>query len=131
MSVQQRLVYAASRTRWAWRVVLTLRPYQTAAVSAAEDAEGRVLIVLPTGAGKTVCFAHLIAKRGGDALVLAHRDELLEQAAKKLVMVAPELGSRHHPRENPKPGVCRHSPPASRRSSPTPSPAGALLSLSR
>ena len=91
MSVQQRLVYAASRTRWAWRVVLTLRPYQTAAVSAAEDAEGRVLIVLPTGAGKTVCFAHLIAKRGGDALVLAHRDELLEQAAKKLVMVAPEL----------------------------------------
>ncbi|HEV7806496.1 MAG TPA: DEAD/DEAH box helicase [Solirubrobacteraceae bacterium] len=71
--------------------MLTLRPYQTAAVTAAEEAEGRVLIVLPTGAGKTVCFAHLIARRGGDALVLAHRDELLEQAANKIVMVAPEL----------------------------------------
>lgn len=74
--------------------MLTLRPYQAAAVTAAEEAEGRVLIVLPTGAGKTICFAHLIRKRGGDALVLAHRDELLEQAANKLVMVAPELGQR-------------------------------------
>ena len=85
------MVRAPWRPGLAQHAVLTLRAYQTAAVTAAEECEGRVLIVLPTGAGKTVCFAHIIAKRGGDALVLAHRDELLEQAAKKIVMVAPEL----------------------------------------
>lgn len=46
------------------------------------------LIVLPTGAGKTVCFAAL-AKRFWDkrkerTLILAHRDELIQQAVDKI-----------------------------------------------
>lgn len=67
-----------------------LRPYQTAAIAAVREQFDRgvssTLLVLPTGTGKTVCFAEL--DRGwiavGDrTLVLAHRTELLEQAAKK------------------------------------------------
>ncbi|MEE3918222.1 DEAD/DEAH box helicase family protein [Micromonospora sp. BRA006-A] len=46
---------------------LTLRPYQREAVEAVRDhwARGirRQLIVLPTGAGKTVVFSHLIRRR--------------------------------------------------------------------
>ena len=58
---------------------LALRPYQEEAIAAVEEALDRgvrrPLIVLPTGTGKTVVFASLIARRGGSALVLAHRDE--------------------------------------------------------
>jgi superfamily II DNA or RNA helicase len=39
----------------------------------------------------TVCFAHLIDRRPGRALVIAHRDELIQQAAGKLRQVAPSL----------------------------------------
>lgn len=74
---------------------LALRPYQRAAIDAvaAACARGlrRVLVVMPTGAGKTVAFAHLLRERGGRGLVLAHRDELVSQAVDKLRMVAPEL----------------------------------------
>lgn len=70
---------------------VSLRPYQEEARRAveAEWAAGRrkTLLVLPTGCGKTVVFA-MIAKdavdRGGRALVLAHRGELLQQAADKI-----------------------------------------------
>ena len=62
-------------------VALTLRPYQHEAVDAVQAAVERgvqrPMVVLPTGCGKTVLFAALIARRGGSALVLAHRDELL------------------------------------------------------
>jgi len=75
---------------------LTLRPYQEQAITAVEEAlrrgVRRPLIVLPTGTGKTVVFASLIARRGGSALVLAHRDELLRQAAEKLKVADPTLG---------------------------------------
>lgn len=67
---------------------MKLRPYQTAAVEAVE-AEWRdhrsTLIVLPTGTGKTVCFAEILRRafpRRG--LVLAHRQELIDQAADKV-----------------------------------------------
>ena len=70
---------------------LELRPYQQAARSAvhAQWAEGRqrTLLVLPTGTGKTIVFAALTEDqvRGGSrVLVLAHRGELLEQAADKI-----------------------------------------------
>lgn len=73
---------------------LSLRDYQEDAVAAVEAAEGegvrRALLALPTGAGKTVIFAERIRRRGGRALVLAHRDELLEQAADKVRMAMPE-----------------------------------------
>lgn len=74
---------------------LPLRPYQTDALEAVAEAAGRgiqrPLVVLPTGAGKTVCFSHLLKSRGGRGVVLAHRSELLTQAADKLHTVAPEI----------------------------------------
>ena len=67
----------------------TLRDYQQEAVEACELAaaagQNRALVPMPTGTGKTVCFAELIRRRGGRALVLAHRDELLAQAESKLI----------------------------------------------
>ncbi len=68
-----------------------LRPYQQEAVVAIgrDFAEHRsTLLLLPTGCGKTVVFCELIrqaVQHGQRALVLAHRDELLQQAADKLV----------------------------------------------
>lgn len=47
----------------------------------------RTLLVLPTGCGKTIVFAKVIEDRvklGERVLVLAHRGELLDQAADKL-----------------------------------------------
>jgi superfamily II DNA or RNA helicase len=74
---------------------LPLRPYQAQALDAIAEAEKRgvrrQLIVLPTGSGKTVCFAHLVSRRPGRALVLAHRDELISQAAGKLAEVGGSL----------------------------------------
>jgi superfamily II DNA or RNA helicase len=68
----------------------TLRPYQADAIAAVErehETRRSTLLVLPTGTGKTVVFAELVRRaiaRGGRALVLAHREELLDQAANKL-----------------------------------------------
>ena len=80
----------------AQRSALTLRPYQQEAITAIERSlergVRRPLIVLPTGCGKTLAFAALIARRGGSALVLAHRDELLRQAAAKIALADPTLG---------------------------------------
>lgn len=68
-----------------------LRPYQQQArdrIHAEWDAgHARTLLVLPTGTGKTIVFASVAADqvRAGDrVLILAHRGELLEQAADKL-----------------------------------------------
>ncbi len=70
---------------------MELRPYQAAAVAAVESewegGRGRTLLVLPTGCGKTVVFAHVakdVVDGGGRVLVLAHRGELLDQAADKI-----------------------------------------------
>ncbi len=46
---------------------------------------------MPTGAGKTVIFAHLIARRGRRSLVLVHRDESIWQAHEKLKQISPDL----------------------------------------
>ncbi|MFE4311527.1 DEAD/DEAH box helicase [Streptomyces sp. NPDC056891] len=78
----------------------TPRPYQLDAIKALQEgwANGRtrLAVVLPTGAGKTVAFAHLAHQmldnlNGRRALVIAHREELLEQAASKLLAVDPML----------------------------------------
>ena len=68
-----------------------LRPYQQQArdrIHAEWDAgHTRTLLVLPTGTGKTIVFASVAADqvRACDrVLILAHRGELLEQAADKL-----------------------------------------------
>ena len=76
-------------------VRLTPRPYQYEAVAAllAATARGvqRPLLVLPTGTGKTIVFALLVQRRRGRSLILAHRDELLQQAVDKLRLVDPTL----------------------------------------
>lgn len=68
-----------------------LRPYQQQARDRIhaewESGHTRTLLVLPTGTGKTIVFASVAADqvRAGDrVLILAHRGELLEQAADKL-----------------------------------------------
>ena len=70
---------------------MELRPYQIEAVQAVQDQwrEGnrRTLLVLPTGAGKTIVFCKLTegqVRTGARVLIMAHRGELLEQAADKL-----------------------------------------------
>jgi len=70
-----------------------LRPYQAeairAVISAYRDGTSSALITLPTGAGKTVIFSE-IARRimPRRTLIIAHREELLAQAASKIGAVA-------------------------------------------
>src|SRR6516162_6945149 len=74
---------------------LVPRPYQYEAVAAllAATARGvhRPLLVLPTGTGKTIVFALLVQRCRGRSLILAHRDELIQQAVDKLRLVDPTL----------------------------------------
>jgi len=74
---------------------LPLRPYQAQALDAINGAHARgvtrQLVVLPTGSGKTVVFSSLVSRRSGRALILAHRDELIQQAAQKLAVVSGSL----------------------------------------
>ncbi len=66
----------------------TLRPYQREAIDAILAARRagvrRMLVCLPTGAGKTVIFSHLARLARRTVLVLAHREELLHQAREKI-----------------------------------------------
>ena len=70
--------------------MMELRPYQEEARQAVEkqwEQVDKTLLVLPTGTGKTVVFSKIIEDRvrqGSRALILAHRGELLDQAADKL-----------------------------------------------
>ena len=76
---------------------MQLRNYQQEALDAMLKAERsgikKQLVVLPTGAGKTVLFAHLPIVRNDSLpmLVLAHRTELLQQAKNKIESMNPEL----------------------------------------
>jgi superfamily II DNA or RNA helicase len=76
---------------------VTLRPYQQealdAVVSYSDKGINRQLVVLPTGAGKTVIFSHLplIKQDCLPMLVLAHRGELLDQARNKIMASNPDL----------------------------------------
>ena len=71
--------------------MMELRPYQREAQTAilGQWANGikRTLLVLVTGGGKTIIFSKVIeecVRNGERVLVLAHRGELLDQAADKL-----------------------------------------------
>ena len=71
---------------------MKMRPYQEAAVEGAfkawEDAAS-TLIVLPTGLGKTVVFSEIVRRMlPVRSMVIAHREELIFQAADKIARVA-------------------------------------------
>lgn len=63
-----------------------LRPYQLEAIDKINEhweEWDRELLVLPTGCGKTVVFNTIANQRDGKTLILAHREELIEQARDK------------------------------------------------
>lgn len=75
--------------------MMELRPYQKEAMEAVFHEWGigrrKTLLVLPTGCGKTVVFAKIAeqcVKNGDRVLILAHRGELLSQAADKIAKAA-------------------------------------------
>ena len=70
---------------------MELRPYQAEAKAAVfeqwDKGSLKTLLVLPTGCGKTIVFAKVAedcVRQGYRVLILAHRGELLEQAADKI-----------------------------------------------
>lgn len=74
---------------------MILRDYQREVIGALATADStRNLAVMATGSGKTVVFAEYLKRVlafGGRGLVIAHRDELINQAAAKIREIAPEL----------------------------------------
>lgn len=78
---------------------MELRSYQSAAISSLRSkiASGsrRLILVSPTGSGKTVMASHMIhsaTERGRRCLFLAHRKELIDQASNKLDALGIEHG---------------------------------------
>ncbi len=71
------------------------REYQIEALEAVEEyrAKGitRQLISLPTGTGKTVIFALLAKSINTKTLIIAHTEELINQAKEKLKVIWPEV----------------------------------------
>lgn len=70
---------------------MNLRPYQQEAFkrvfSEWDGGVKKTLLVLPTGTGKTIVFSKIAeecVRRGKRVLIMAHRGELLEQAADKI-----------------------------------------------
>jgi len=78
----------------------TLRPYQARAIDALRGElrarRRRILLVSPTGSGKTVLFAEVIRsfleRSNQPAIVIVHRSELVDQALAKLHSVGIEAG---------------------------------------
>lgn len=78
--------------------MIKLRPYQEKLISDIRESfrtgNRRVLAVLPTAGGKTVCFSYIAAgvyKSEKRVLIIAHRRELLKQISESLKM----FGIRH------------------------------------
>lgn len=77
---------------------MILRDYQVECVQRImeayeKDPSGTELVVWPTGSGKTVLFSEtirLFSLQGKAAIVLAHRDELLNQASDKYRAIKPD-----------------------------------------
>ena len=70
---------------------MSLRPYQQEAFEKVlaewDGGVKKTLLVLPTGTGKTIVFSKIAeecVRRGKRVLIMAHRGELLEQAADKI-----------------------------------------------
>lgn len=80
-------------------MIPSLRPYQSAVTNATRDAitagHRRVLVVAPTGSGKTICLAHIAfkaAQRRNRVFILVHRREILIQTIQKLNMFGLQPG---------------------------------------
>jgi ATP-dependent helicase IRC3 len=107
-----------------------LRPYQKKAVAAVvsrylEKRQRRMLLYLPTGAGKTVIATHIIkalrtTKGFGKVLFVAHRREIIDQTARTIRRHLPGLKvqieqgkrttmgrERHYPGIGPVPGAAQ------------------------
>lgn len=82
---------------------MELRPYQNEAIDAINTHWNdwqRELLVLPTGCGKTVVFNTIAHDRPGKVLILAHREELIEQARDKYFKMFGELTGKIKAQEN-------------------------------
>lgn len=95
---------------------MNLRPYQQEVLKAVSrgwgepgDEPSRQLVVAPTGAGKTIMFAEMARLKQGvgqRSLILAHREELIEQAVAKIrsatgIVAEVEKAERHASRSAP------------------------------
>ena len=93
-----------------------LRPYQKSAVAAVisrfkEQKQRRMLLYLPTGAGKTVIATHIIktlrTTRGfGKVLFVAHRREIIDQTARTIRRHLPRLKVQIEQGERTSRGEC-------------------------
>jgi DNA repair protein RadD len=100
-----------------------LRPYQRKSVDDLRTAfrsHRRVLLVSPTGSGKTVEFSYIVASailRGRRCCVVVHRDELIEQTRRALQATGIECGSivANHPANDAAPAQIASLPTLARR----------------
>ncbi|MFZ2873198.1 MAG: DEAD/DEAH box helicase family protein [Phycisphaerales bacterium] len=78
---------------------MELRPYQSEAIAAVYEhlraRDDNPCVVIPTGGGKTPVIATIcrdaVTRWNGRVVILAHVKELLEQAADKLRLIAPDV----------------------------------------
>ena len=75
-------------------LLFDLRPYQSEAIEAIKggfaSGKRRLILSLPTAAGKTIVFCYLIKDLGVNTLIMVHRDELVGQTVDKLRSIWPE-----------------------------------------
>ena len=81
---------------------MQLREYQTTALEQLnlqlQNQNKSPLLVLPTGAGKTVIFSELakdFVSKGKKVMVLVHKRELIKQSCQKLDLIDSKLYLRH------------------------------------
>ena len=76
-------------------MMLQLRNYQKECLQTLalkfKEKKNRLLVSMPTGSGKTIIFSHMARRISSKVLILAHRDELINQTMDKLEIVCPEI----------------------------------------
>ena len=70
---------------------IELRPYQLDVVNALNDCGDNVVVVQPTGTGKTVEFAYYCIKNRGRTLILVNSEELIHQAIDTFKKIDPNV----------------------------------------
>ena len=81
---------------WDTELAIDLRPYQKECLDLIErsfsEGKKKLLVSIPTGGGKTLIFNTYSIVKKLRTLVVVHRDELLEQAIDKYVMLGGKMG---------------------------------------